>query len=70
MSIPGESFFKLSNAVFCYDLTPFQLTVYAYLVSRAGQREKGRIDFVDFKPFMEVYQQTWQALNSLLSRVV
>jgi hypothetical protein len=31
---------------------------------------QGRIDFVDFKPFMEVYQQAWQALNSLLSRVV
>lgn len=29
-----------------------------------------RIRFVDFKPFMEVYAKTWQALNSLLSRVV
>ncbi len=31
---------------------------------------QGRIEFVDFKPFMEVYQKTWQALNSLASRVV
>ena len=29
-----------------------------------------RIDMVDMKPFMEVYSETWQTLNSLLSRVV
>jgi hypothetical protein len=40
MNILGECFFKLSNAIFCYDLTPIQLSVYAYLVSRAGQKEK------------------------------
>ena len=31
---------------------------------------QGRIDVVDMKPFMEVYSETWQTLNSLLSRVV
>lgn len=28
-----------------------------------------RISFVGFEQFEEVYRQTWQALNSLLSRV-
>jgi len=40
MSIPGECFFKMSNALFCYGLTPIQLAVYSYLVSRAGQKER------------------------------
>jgi DNA-binding MarR family transcriptional regulator len=40
MNILGNCYFKLSNAVFCYGLTPIQLAVYAYLVSRAGQKEK------------------------------
>ena len=31
---------------------------------------QGRIDIVDMKPFMEVYSETWQTLNSLLSREV
>ena len=31
---------------------------------------QGRIELVDLEPFMEVYEQTWQTLNSLLSRVV
>ena len=31
---------------------------------------QGRIDMVDMKPFMEVYSETWQTLNSLLSRAV
>ena len=31
---------------------------------------QGRIDMVDMKPFMEVYSETWQTLNSLLSHVV
>ena len=31
---------------------------------------QGRIDMVDMKPFMEVYSETWQMLNLLLSRVV
>lgn len=35
------------------------------LVILARQR---RIELVDFKPFTEVYQDTWRALNSLLSR--
>lgn len=30
---------------------------------------QGRIELVNFQPFMEVYANTWQALNSLLSRV-
>lgn len=40
MSILGERFFKMSNAVFCYDLTPIQLAVYSYLVCLAGQSER------------------------------
>ncbi len=40
MSILGANYFKLSNAVFCYGLTPIQLAVYSYLVSCAGQKEK------------------------------
>ena len=31
---------------------------------------QGRILLVDFKPFLEVYRDTWQALSSLLSRAV
>ena len=31
---------------------------------------QGRIDMVDMKPFMEVYSETWQTLNSLLSHAV
>lgn len=27
-----------------------------------------RVELVNFQPFMEVYQNTWRALNSLLSR--
>ena len=38
-----------------------QLTVMARL---------DRLQFIDFKPFTEAYERTWQALNSLLSRVV
>ena len=38
MSILGERFFKLSNALFCYHLTPIQFTVYSFLVSSAGQK--------------------------------
>ena len=40
MSILGERFFKLSNALFCYHLTPIQFTAYSFLVSSAGQKEK------------------------------
>jgi len=29
-----------------------------------------RIELVNFQPFMEVYQDTWRVLNSLLSRGV
>lgn len=38
MSILGERFFKLSNALFCYHLTPIQFVVYSFLVSSAGQK--------------------------------
>ena len=31
---------------------------------------QGHIELVDLKPFTEVYEKTWQALNSLLSRAV
>ena len=31
---------------------------------------QGRIQFVNFDQFMEVYEKTWQALNSSVSRVV
>ena len=40
MNILGERFFKLSNALFCYHLTPIQFTVYSFLVSSAGQKKK------------------------------
>ena len=30
---------------------------------------RGHIELVNMEPFMEVYENTWQALNSLLSRV-
>ena len=39
MSILGERFFRLSNALFCYQLTPIQFTVYSFLVSSAGQKK-------------------------------
>lgn len=29
---------------------------------------QGKIELVNFQPFMEVYQNTWHVLNSLLSR--
>lgn len=38
--ILGGRYFQLSNAVFCYGLTPIQLTVYSYLLSCAGQKDK------------------------------
>ena len=31
---------------------------------------QGRIELVNMEPFMEVYERTWQTLNSLLSHVV
>ncbi len=39
MSILGERFFKMSNAIFHYGLTPNQLAVYSYMVCCAGQRD-------------------------------
>ena len=38
MAILGEQYFKMSNAIFVYDLTPIQLSVYFYLSRCAGQR--------------------------------
>jgi len=40
MSILGEQFFKMSNAIFCYDMRPTTLAVYCYLTCCAGS--KGR----------------------------
>ena len=37
--IPGERFYKMSNAVFFYDLTPTEFMAYSYLVCCAGQKE-------------------------------
>ena len=31
---------------------------------------QGRIELVNMEPFMEVYERTWQTLNSLLSHAV
>ena len=31
---------------------------------------QGRIECINMEPFMEVYERTWQTLNSLLSHVV
>ena len=39
MSILGERFYKMSNAIFCYDLKPIPLAVYSYLVCCAGQKD-------------------------------
>ncbi len=38
MAIPGEQYFRMSNAIFVYGLTPIQLSVYFYLCRCAGQR--------------------------------
>jgi len=35
----SKNYFKMSNAIFYYGLTPIQLAVYCYLVSCAGQKE-------------------------------
>ena len=40
MGILGERFFKLSNAMFCYHLTPIQFAVYSFLICSAGQKGK------------------------------
>ena len=37
--ILGERYYKMSNAVFSYQLTPAQLTVYSYIVCTAGQKK-------------------------------
>ncbi len=33
------NFYQMSNAIFCYDLTPTEFTVYSYLVRCAGEKE-------------------------------
>ena len=35
-----EQYFKMSNAIFSYSLTPIQYAVYSYLVSLSGQKGK------------------------------
>ena len=37
--ILGERYYKMSNAVFSYQLTPAQLTVYSYIVCASGQKK-------------------------------
>ena len=36
----GERFYQMTNAIFCYDLTPVEFVVYSYLVCCAGQKDK------------------------------
>ena len=36
----NENYFKQSNSVFCYGLSPVQLAAYAYLCCRAGSKDK------------------------------
>ena len=38
--ILGERFFKLSNTLFYFHLMPIKFTVYSFLVSSAGQKDK------------------------------
>ncbi len=38
MAFLGEQYFKMSNAIFVYGLTPIQLSVYFFLCRCAGQR--------------------------------
>ena len=38
MAFLGEQYFKMSNAIFVYDITPIQLSVHFYLCRCAGQR--------------------------------
>ena len=40
------------------------------LNQRSVMARQGRIKLVNMEPFMEVYERTWQTLNSLLSHVV
>lgn len=40
MAIPGERFYKMSNAIFSYGLTPVQMSVYSYLVCCTGQKDR------------------------------
>lgn len=38
MNVLSANYFKMSNVIFHYGLTPIQLAVYSNLVSRAGQK--------------------------------
>lgn len=40
MKTPSANFYQMPNAIFHYGLTPDQFTVYSYLLSAAGQKEK------------------------------
>lgn len=40
MTILNEQFFKVSNAMFCYGLTPVQFAAYCYLICCAGSKGK------------------------------
>ena len=39
MNILNASYCKLSNAIFCYGLTPIQLAVYSYLVPAQARKK-------------------------------
>ena len=36
----GERFYQMTNAIFCYDLTPVEFVVYSCLVCCTGQKDK------------------------------
>lgn len=37
--IPTENYYKMSNSIFGYGLTPIQFTVFSYLVCAGGRKE-------------------------------
>ena len=39
-TLPDANFYQVKNDIFKYNLTPIQLSVYSYLVSCAGQKER------------------------------
>ena len=41
----------------------------AALGGKLHRARQGHVELVNMEPFMEVYENTWQTLNSLLSRV-
>ena len=39
-TLPDSNFYQVKNDIFKYGLTPIQLSVYSYLVSCTGQKER------------------------------